>query len=178
MATPRALPAMYLLLMTFAVEEGRLRRHLAEVRNRVAERHTVCAEPKPVTSSPDIDTRSRRENAQVGEIELWLVWDGTTDLDLIVKCPSGDNIYHKNKDGCGGRLDIDMNCRNCQSKSEHPVEHIFWQADHAPPGKYQVLVSNYHDGPPTPFVVRLKKSTAITDFPEGVAKTQAPILVG
>jgi hypothetical protein len=154
---------------------------MADQRGRCHPGGHAAATPDAI---PDIEDRGRREMAQTGEIEIWLAWNGLADLDLGALCPDKKTtIDFEHRVNCGGRLDVDMNCsgkdhdgNDCRV-SEHPVEHILWPAGHAGPGPYQILVSNYHDGPPTRFAVRLKKFGVVQDLPGGVAATKDRMVV-
>jgi hypothetical protein len=74
-----------------------------------------------------------------GRIEISLVWEGRTDLDLHVKCPN-DEILHGQRQACGGELDRDANAGEIM---EHPVEHVVWANSMPPAGEYHVIVVAY-----------------------------------
>lgn len=78
-----------------------------------------------------------REQAQHGELQVTLTWDGNADLDLSVSCPNGERIFFGNRAACGGHLDVDM---NYEIESDRPVENIYW-TNRAIEGKYKVQVS-------------------------------------
>ena len=170
-------------LDALTVEEMRLRARLAELRNKIADRRAQClrvGQGGPIT---DIEDRGRREHALTGDVEVWLAWNGATDLDLMVECPDGvairSGLYQNGQqEHCGGRLDVDMNCHLPECRhSDHPVEHVVWQAGKAAPGTYKIKVINFDGGPAEPFVVRLKKFGAVQDFPPGVSEIKAPVPV-
>ncbi len=59
----------------------------------------------------DVDTRLTRSEATTGtDLEISLVWNSTTDLDLEVIDPSGELIWAKHrKSSSGGVFDVDAN---------------------------------------------------------------------
>lgn len=71
-----------------------------------------------------------------GAIQINLVWDTPTDVDLHVLTPSGEEIYFDNKlDNYGGQLDRD-------DINGYGPENVFW-TDNAPDGEYFVFVHDY-----------------------------------
>jgi hypothetical protein len=78
--------------------------------------------------------------AGTGDVAFRLVWDGRSDLDLVVEDPgSGCIFYGQRHSELGGLLDVDCNAgtgRLC----EHPIENVFWPVGTAPPGRYRFWV--------------------------------------
>ena len=111
--------------------------------------------PPPQQPMDSLDERLRREGAQTGEVQVSLIWEGPSDLDLHVFCPSGEEIYYNSRRHCGGELDIDM---NADRHSMTPVENVFWS--HPPPGRYRIMVVLYDRqgdrSSSIPFLVRVK----------------------
>jgi hypothetical protein len=76
-----------------------------------------------------------------------LAWNTRSDLDLHVAVPRGPGckrgavVNYRNKEACGGQLDVDANLDNTEI-NDTPVEHVAWR-NAAPPGRYQVEVSHY-----------------------------------
>ena len=105
---------------------------------------------------PSFDERVEREGGETGAMNISLAWQGQSDLDLVVRCPSGEIIDYQNANACGGRLQIDMNSRP-NSMSDSPVEDVVWPEGNAQPGSYEVGVKLYEPRQPTPipFVVRV-----------------------
>tara|TARA_B100000945_G_scaffold267278_1_gene227322 strand:- start:755 stop:1951 length:1197 start_codon:yes stop_codon:yes gene_type:complete len=87
-----------------------------------------------------LEQRLEREGAKRGSVQISLLWDNWNDLDLHVITPSGEHVYHDNRNSsCGGELDIDMNFK---PTSKTPVENIVWTKT-PPPGVYRVGVRHY-----------------------------------
>lgn len=87
-----------------------------------------------------LEKRLEREGAKRGSVQISLMWDNWNDLDLHVITPSGEHVYHDNRNSsCGGELDIDMNFK---PTSKSPVENIVWTKT-PPPGVYRVGVRHY-----------------------------------
>ena len=78
---------------------------------------------------------------QTGNIQVTAAWNSSSDIDLHVVDPMGEEIYygHRNS-GSGGVLDRDANAA-C-SVSPPTVENVYWPS--APPsGQYRVRVVAY-----------------------------------
>jgi hypothetical protein len=117
-----------------------------------------------VTEVPDADERDRtfderveREGGETGAMNISLAWQGPSDLDLVVQCPSGEVIDYQHTSACGGRLQIDMNSR-ANTMSETPIEDVVWPEGYVQPGSYRVGVRLYKRvgaSGPIPFQVRV-----------------------
>jgi len=83
--------------------------------------------------------RMSATGATTGEITATLRWNGPSDLDLVVRCPSGRQLDYRNPAECGGTLDVDANTAR-SSLSERPMENAFWPAGKAGPGRYEISV--------------------------------------
>jgi uncharacterized protein YfaP (DUF2135 family) len=94
-------------------------------------------------SSRDIsvlEKRLQREGAKRGAVQITLMWNNWNDLDLHLITPSGEHIYHDNRNStCGGELDIDMNFK---PTSKTPVENIVWTRT-PPAGVYRIGIRHY-----------------------------------
>ena len=106
--------------------------------------------------------------AASGEITATLLWDGGADLDLVVRCPSGQLLDYLTPQGCGGTLDVDANATR-NNLSQRPVENAFWPADKAAPGTYQIAVryeprKDERNPQPVPFQVRLIRNDQEQSF--------------
>ncbi len=118
----------------------------------------VLAEPTP-EERQEFTSRLSATGAATGEITASLLWDGNADLDLVVRCPSGQTLDYLTPRGCGGTLDVDANAAR-DSLSGKPVENIFWPAGQATPGAYKIAVryeprKDERNPQPVPFQVRL-----------------------
>ncbi|MDS4029752.1 MAG: hypothetical protein RKO66_06735 [Candidatus Contendobacter sp.] len=128
------------------------------------------AEPPALTEPPvkaeptaeerrEFTSRMTATGATTGEITATLLWNGPGDLDLVVHCPSGQQLDYRNPDVCGGALDVDANATR-GTLSDRPVENAFWPAGRAAPGNYGVAVryaprKDEQNLQETPFQVRL-----------------------
>jgi hypothetical protein len=119
----------------------------------------------PVKAEPTAEERREfasrlsAAGAATGEITVTLLWNSPGDLDLVVRCPSGQQLDYRNPAACGGALDVDANAARA-SLSDRPVENAFWRAGQAAPGSYQVVVryaprKDERNPRETPFQVRL-----------------------
>jgi hypothetical protein len=131
----------------------------------------VEAGPEPVRTEPPVKAEptaeERREftsrlaaaGAATGEITATLLWNSSGDLDLVVRCPSGQQLDYRHPSACGGALDVDANAARA-SLSDRPVENAFWPAGRAAPGHYEIVVryaprKDEQNPRETPFQVRL-----------------------
>jgi len=82
-----------------------------------------------------------RPKPSSGDVQILLSWNNYNDLDLYCVDPSGTTIYYGNKlSPSGGQLEIDMNAGS--SRSNEPIEHIYWPKGKAPAGQYQVFLNH------------------------------------
>jgi hypothetical protein len=114
------------------------------------------AAPPPPPRNTDVD-RANREGAQQGEVQVILAWDDRNDLDLAVQCPNGQVISFRQRNACGGELDIDRN--DSPPFTRTPVENITFRQAPAP-GRYRVIVDYFsrNDGPSSPFRVTVRQA--------------------
>lgn len=165
-----------------------LRRQDLEVRTRNAELDLArlqgdCAAPQKratqLEPSPnqEIERRLDREKAQTGQLQISLAWNGLEDLDLHVKCPGRNELFHGNKTACGGTLDVDMN--NAKS-SEDAVENAVW-TNPPPQGQYEIHVELWsRKSKPRrtiPFTVRFKRGEDVKTFNGSIADEKDDRLV-
>jgi hypothetical protein len=120
----------------------------------------VKADPTP-EERREFANRMSATGAATGEITATLLWNSPGDLDLVVRCPSGQPLDYRNSSGCGGTLDVDANAART-SLSQRPVENAFWSAGKAPPGHYEIAVryaprKDEQNPGETPFQVRLSR---------------------
>lgn len=151
--------------------ETQLRAQLARLALELGDRRASCppvARPAPargsqaippVSPSPNTNAdinRATQQGGKQGRIQIVLAWDDVADLDLAVKCPTGEEIMFRNRRACGGELDVDQ---NVGTPVPNPVENIVF-AEQPPAGTYQVFVVN--NGPrlggrSSPFRVTLRQ---------------------
>lgn len=122
---------------------------------------TAVTVPSPTMLPGDDDEIIKRlEDYQAGsgDLQVSLIWNDASDLDLHIFTPQGEHVYFSNKtDSGGGYLDIDMNAEGTDCCA--PIENYFVvQGEHAK-GHYKVYVNYYNDfGTPSTehYKVRLK----------------------
>ena len=98
-----------------------------------------CVPETPQAPEPEPDDPVEavvREGGEIGAVNVILSWQDRADLDVSVWCPSGDRIYHGQKNACGGTLDVDANVRE---PMPNPVENIVF-TEPPEPGTYRVQV--------------------------------------
>ena len=140
---------------------------LAQAEPPVKTEPLVKTEPpvKPVKAEPtpeerrEFASRLSAVGAATGEITATLLWNSPGDLDLVVRCPSGQQLDYRNPSACGGALDVDANAAHV-TLSNRPVENAFWPAGRAAPGTYEIVVryaprKDEQNPRETPFQVRL-----------------------
>ena len=139
----------------------------------------VKAEPTP-EERREFANRLSAAGAATGEITVALLWNGRSDLDLVVRCPSGRQLDYQHSAECGGSLDVDANAIRNQL-SDRPVESAFWPAGKATPGNYQIAVryaprKDEANPGETPYQVRLSQGGQESTF-KGVIRphTTAPV---
>lgn len=141
---------------------------------------------RPVKTEPtaeerrEFDKRMSATGASSGEITATLLWNSRSDLDLVVRCPSGRQLDFRNAAECGGSLDVDANISRSQL-TDRPVENAFWPAGKAEPGLYEVFVryaprKDEERPQDTPFQVRLSRGGQESVFKGSIRpNTLAPI---
>jgi hypothetical protein len=105
-------------------------------------------QPAPQPAAPptqaQVEERKQEHAAQSGALEISLAWNGPADLDLYVKCPTGEIIYYGKPEACGGKLQIDMNAGG--NDSNEPIEHvIFPSASSLPAGTLEIGVNWFNE---------------------------------
>ena len=131
-------------------EESILRAEIRQLRQQLVDRASQCSKPSgesaPAASSAStVIQRVEREGlSAAGDLTIALQWNGTHDLDLYVREPSGQvtgvGVPSNLVSTTGGHIDLDMNFFGTPSSmSREPVEFVKWEAS-PPAGKYQVAV--------------------------------------
>jgi hypothetical protein len=92
---------------------------------------------RPVGTTGGQDTIAR-----TGDVQITLIWDHDSDMDLHVIDPTGEEIYFGNSLATsGGELDVDK--IPDQGDFGPHVENVFWPPDGAPSGTYTVFVHHF-----------------------------------
>ncbi len=93
------------------------------------------------------------EGGAVGAVNVILSWEGPTDLDLHIHCPSGARVGLGMQVACGAHWDVDhIGAPAGRSQVENTVF-----ADMPAPGKYRVRVHNFdgEGGTDIPFTLSI-----------------------
>lgn len=136
--------------------------------------------PIPDLDETDIDRARKDAEGQEGDVTITLLWNGQSDLDLMIDCPSGERLS-KTRGGenkCGGRVDVDANlCSNREGgragavctqyrtpPQQNPVENAFFVESGSVAGEYKVLVRHFassQDAPnaTVPFVLQISSKS-------------------
>lgn len=130
---------------------------LDTLENRVAmlERELALLDGNCREEPEEVTDTVLEEGGILGAVNIILSWQGSTDLDLSVRCPGGVLIDYQNKQGCGGELEVDA---NVESTMPMPVENIVFE-DMPGAGSYPIeahLFGHRNDDPgtPKPFTLR------------------------
>ncbi len=77
-----------------------------------------------------------------GNIQVTAAWQTSSDIDLHVTDPMGEEVYYGHRQSAsGGRLDHDANAA-C-SVAPPTVENVYWASPTPPRGTYQARVVSY-----------------------------------
>lgn len=102
--------------------------------------------------------------AGTGDVAFRLIWDGISDLDLLVAGPGRECIFFGHRRSTGGGV-LDVDCNGASDRvCEHPVENVFWPPGSAPPGRYYFWVHAHALVPaeaPVGFTVEVLRGTAV-----------------
>ena len=119
-------------------------------------------------SDPEIVRRLQERGAQFGNPQFSLMWHNINDLDLHCIEPTGTHIWFRNRrsEQTDGELDVDANA-DPLTRTDRPVENIYWPPGRAPRGTYEVYVHHYanHGAPdPTPYTLRIVANGRVREF--------------
>jgi hypothetical protein len=107
------------------------------------------------TLGPFYSLRVNLTPVGTGDVQISLVWDAFSDLDLHVVQPTGREIYWRDRKDpvTGGTLDLDSNA-GCTIDGRNN-ENVTWQGGQPPRGQYIVRVDNWSScgAPRSNFVV-------------------------
>lgn len=177
---------------------GELQREIASLEGKLLDRQDGCqtqglafgspgSAPPPTSLQSSIDDRLAERNAQGGSLQISLVWDGYADLDLSLKCSTGE-IGFQSLSGCGGKLDIDSN--NGSNTTAQPVENIVWTDERSvPSGDVPITVTLFNmrneRRSAIPYTIRIQSRNGDTVLSERVIEGVAdpgmigrPVVVG
>jgi hypothetical protein len=117
---------------------------LREAEQSLENKRGQCTSQNRPSGGDTATKRVQGANGQIGAVNVILTWNTQDDLDLYVTCPGpgGETIKYNQKVSCGGTLDVDMNSSDT-SRTNRPVENIFWPEGAAPAGTYKVEVNPY-----------------------------------
>lgn len=130
-----------------------------------------------------------QRQARTGDVAFRLCWEGTADLDLHVKDPTGQHVgflpptrenrpqilfNHQIVQASGGTMPqgiLDVDCNATPEKlCPRPLENIYWPTGLAPEGTYQVWAQLYQplpDGTEVPFTLEIWEGDRIRESVEG-----------
>ncbi|MDI2125163.1 DUF6777 domain-containing protein [Yinghuangia seranimata] len=113
---------------------------------------TGAAPTGPLSVPPTVSLGS-------GDIQVTLLWNGDSDIDLHVIDPAGEEIYFNHKTSASrGTLDHD-DIPGCGSLPTTHVENVFWPSGAAPSGTYKAFVLNFGacpGKPPAAYELRIR----------------------
>jgi hypothetical protein len=101
-----------------------------------------------------------------GALRVSMAFSVDSDFDLHVLTPGGDEIYYSQREGGGGKLDVDQCISSC-SGSAH-VENVVFQNTPAP-GTYTAWVVNYDPRAAGDFTIDIQSGDAKKRFTGSVA---------
>ena len=140
------LPQLNTMIADLELELARRRSdcQMAEMRERAEQAVRPPELPKPEPEPPKTETEKRieNENKTIDKLSFALTWEGYTDLDLAVTCPTGARLSHgtAGKKICGGKFEIDKNVGS--RDTETPIEYVNWDED-PPKGNYEIEVTHF-----------------------------------
>lgn len=92
-------------------------------------------ETKTEADRAEVEERIAERGAKLGALNFVLEWASVDDIDLYVTCPAGETISYSNREGCGGRYDLDANVAEVSAVND-PAENIVFE--NAAVGLYKV----------------------------------------
>ena len=142
---------------------------------------TSTPTPQPTPLPQGAALRQRIADIEAtGDLVVSLLWQSVVDLDLHVIDPRGEEIYFENpRSLTGGLLEYEANA-SCLTATTEPLESIFWKADTAPSGDYQVIVDYYGtcgDEALQEFLVGVWIGGELVEMVEGTIEPQTTQLV-
>ena len=97
-------------------------------------------------------------SAGSGDVQVTLTWDNTSDLDLHVTDPYGEEIYYNDRySASGGYLDFD-------DTNGYGPENVYWDEGTAPSGQYVVEVVYYSGSSAADYFVTVQKGDSTYQY--------------
>lgn len=124
-----------------------------------------------------------RRQAGTGDVAFRLLWDGLSDLDLMVQEPSGECLsFWAYRSPSGGVLDVDCN-GSTEKMCERPIENVFWPPSTAPAGDYKFWINAHSVVPgeaPISFELQILRGKEVVwtykESMQEVDETQGPFV--
>ncbi len=92
-------------------------------------------------SGSELPEQIINRNLPSGDIEVTLVWNGTADLQLLVRDPFGNSVFDDTRRVASGGELVETGNINCvQSLNQPPVYYIYWPPNTLRIGAYEVEV--------------------------------------
>ena len=101
---------------------------------------------------------------QRGDAQITLTWNSGDDLDLSLRCPNGSLIDYRNKQSCGGLLDVDRNAGN--EVTRIPVENITFADGPQLSGPHPIAVTLFkrrEGSGPIPFTLTIRDRDGVRE---------------
>ncbi len=133
----------------------------------------------------ELGRRLDAAGARTGDVQVSIAWDNGNDIDVHVMVeplrsgPESLICFFSRLGTCGGMLDVDANAHPA-TRTDQPVENVFWRKGGAPYGRYTIAVHHYHNwaGPPrTPVEVAVLVDGEVKRFRPVVTVGQGPVVV-
>lgn len=144
-------------------ETAALEDQIDQLERRIAIADRACQPPPPeprviqeAAPQADFSERLERAGAALGDLNFSLAWDGGSDVDLAVTCPSGQTVAFNQRNACNGHLDVDSNVATIRPE---PIENVFFNGPQ--PGQYTIRITLFtkRQLTPVPFEVLIRDAS-------------------